>query len=126
MKSTSVNSIRLQTALREPLLHFLILGAAIFGVDQWRNAGSETASDIVVTAKVQQEAKAIFEAGMKREPEKYNHDITVEANYELFQERRIAYSNQIAKVLNLVEKKFGHRDLYCYGVDEAGPDTVRR
>lgn len=68
MKSTSVNSIRLQTALREPLLHFLILGAAIFGVDQWRNAGSETASDIVVTAKVQQEAKAIFEAGMKREP----------------------------------------------------------
>lgn len=68
MKSTSVNSIRLQTALREPLLHFLILGAAIFGVDQWRNAGSETASDIVVTTKVQQEAKAIFEAGMKREP----------------------------------------------------------
>lgn len=68
MKSTPVNSIRLQTALREPLLHFLILGAAIFGVDQWRNAGSETASDIVVTAKVQQEAKAIFEAGMKREP----------------------------------------------------------
>ncbi|MEN9475704.1 MAG: hypothetical protein RIS48_2426 [Pseudomonadota bacterium] len=68
MKSTSVNSTRLQTALREPLLHFLILGAAIFGVDQWRNAGSETASDIVVTAKVQQEAKAIFEAGMKREP----------------------------------------------------------
>lgn len=68
MKSTSVNSIRLQTALREPLLHFLILGAAIFGVDQWRNAGSETASDIVVTVKVQQEAKAIFEAGMKREP----------------------------------------------------------
>lgn len=68
MKSTSVNSIRLQTALREPLLHFLILGAAIFGVDQWRNAGSETASDIVVTAKVQQEAKAIFESGMKREP----------------------------------------------------------
>lgn len=68
MKSTSVNSIRLQTALREPLLHFLILGAAIFGIDQWRNAGSETASDIVVTAKVQQEAKAIFEAGMKREP----------------------------------------------------------
>ena len=68
MKSTSVNSTRLQTALREPLLHFLILGAAIFGVDQWRNAGSETASDIVVTAKVQQEAKAIFETGMKREP----------------------------------------------------------
>lgn len=68
MKSTSVNSTRLQTALREPLLHFLILGAAIFGVDQWRNAGSETASDIVVTAKVHQEAKAIFESGMKREP----------------------------------------------------------
>lgn len=68
MKSTSVNSPRLQTALREPLLHFLILGAAIFGIDQWRNADSDSASDIVVTAKVQQEAKAIFETGMKREP----------------------------------------------------------
>lgn len=68
MKSTSVNSPRVQTALREPLLHFLILGAAIFGIDQWRNADSESASDIVVTAKVQQEAKAIFETGMKREP----------------------------------------------------------
>lgn len=68
MKSTSVNSTRLQTALREPLLHFLILGAAIFGIDQWRNADRESASDIVVTAKVQQEAKAIFETGMKREP----------------------------------------------------------
>lgn len=68
MKSTSVNSPRLQTALREPLLHFLILGAAIFGIDQWRNADSESASDIVVTAKIQQEAKAIFETGMKREP----------------------------------------------------------
>jgi len=68
MKSTSVNSSQLQTALREPLLHFLILGAAIFGIDQWRNADSESASDIVVTARVQQEAKAIFESGMKREP----------------------------------------------------------
>ena len=68
----------------------------------------------------------LWAAGMKREPEKYNHDISVEANPELFQQRRIAYSNQIAAVLNLVEKKFGHRDLYCYGVDEAGPDTVRR
>ena len=68
MKSTSVNSIRLQTALREPLLHFLILGAAVFGVDQWRNPDRESSRDIVVTSQVQQEAKAIFESGMKREP----------------------------------------------------------
>jgi len=68
MKSTSINSSRLQTALREPLLHFLILGAAVFGIDQWLNADSSSSRDIVVTAQVQQEAKQIFEAGMKREP----------------------------------------------------------
>lgn len=68
MKSTSVNSTRLQTALREPLLHFLLLGAAVFGIDQWLNADSSSSRDIVVTAQVQQEAKQIFEAGMKREP----------------------------------------------------------
>lgn len=68
MKSTSVNSTRLQTALREPLLHFLILGAAVFGIDHWLNAGSSSSRDIVVTAQVQQEAKSIFESGMKRPP----------------------------------------------------------
>lgn len=68
MKSTSINSSRLQTALREPLLHFLILGAAVFGIDQWLNADRSSSRDIVVTAQVQQEAKQIFEAGMKREP----------------------------------------------------------
>lgn len=68
MKSTSVNSTRLQTALREPLLHFLILGAAVFGIDHWLNAGSSSSRDIVVTALVQQEAKSIFESGMKRPP----------------------------------------------------------
>ena len=66
-------------------------------------------------------------AGMQREREKYpDQDISVEANPALFQARRIAYSNQLAAVIDRVEKKFGHRDLYCYGVDEAGPGTVRR
>ena len=69
----------------------------------------------------------LWVAGMQREREKYpNQDISVEANPELFKERRIAYSNQIAAVIDRIEKKFGHRDLYCYGVDEAGPGTVRR
>jgi hypothetical protein len=66
-------------------------------------------------------------AGMQREREKYpDQDISVEANPELFQSRRIAFSNQLAAVIDRIEKKFGHRDLYCYGVDEAGPGTVRR
>jgi hypothetical protein len=68
----------------------------------------------------------LWAAGMQREPEKYNHDLSVEAHPELFQERRIAYSNMLAAVIDRVERKFGHRDLFCYGVDEAGPGTVRR
>ena len=55
-----------------------------------------------------------------------DRDTSVEANLGIFQERRVAYSNQLAATIDRIEKKFGHRDLYCYGIDEARPDTVRR
>ncbi len=57
--------------------------------------------------------------------EKPGDESSVEANPGIFQERRVVYSNYIATAVDRIEKKFGHRDLYCYGIDEAGPDTVR-
>ncbi|MCJ0763979.1 peptidyl-prolyl cis-trans isomerase [Variovorax terrae] len=55
-------------AAREPLLHFLLLGALIFGVDHLLDAGRADPQTIVVGADVQKEARDIFAAGMQRQP----------------------------------------------------------
>ena len=53
-------------------------------------------------------------------------DISVEANRELFDERMTLYSNRVSRSLAAAEKLLGHRDIHCYGWDEAGPGGVRR
>ena len=59
--------------------------------------------------------------------EKYNFDISVEANEGLFHERMAAFSNQVAQTTKILRERQGEDTaLYCYGVDEAGPGTVRR
>lgn len=58
----------LKRAAREPLVHFVILGLLLFGVDHVLNARREDPQTITVGADVQQEVREIFVAGMKREP----------------------------------------------------------
>lgn len=57
-----------QSARREPLLHFLLLGAVIFGVDHLVDARREDPQTIVVSAAVQKEARDMFSAGLRRQP----------------------------------------------------------
>ncbi|RTL39383.1 MAG: peptidyl-prolyl cis-trans isomerase [Burkholderiales bacterium] len=53
---------------REPLLHFLLLGAALFGLDHWLNAGKGDANEIVISAEVDEEARQLFKARRGQEP----------------------------------------------------------
>ncbi|MDP4299999.1 peptidylprolyl isomerase [Leptothrix discophora] len=53
---------------REPLLHFLLLGAAIFGIDHVVNGRAMDARTIVVDAQVDEEARQLFKASRGREP----------------------------------------------------------
>ncbi|MCE4555170.1 peptidyl-prolyl cis-trans isomerase [Roseateles cellulosilyticus] len=53
---------------REPLLHFVLLGAALFGADRLVNGAAGSAQEIVVGADVQQEARELFKAQRGREP----------------------------------------------------------
>ncbi|WPB56255.1 peptidylprolyl isomerase [Xylophilus sp. GOD-11R] len=62
------NPSLIQRAAREPLVHFLLLGAVIFGVDHVLESGRENPQTIVVSAATQKEARDIFKAGMQREP----------------------------------------------------------
>jgi hypothetical protein len=53
---------------REPLLHFLLLGALLFGVDHLLNRRAGDANEIVIGAEVDEEARQVFKASRGREP----------------------------------------------------------
>jgi hypothetical protein len=53
---------------REPLLHFLALGALVFGTDQLILAGRGDPDVITVNALVDEEARGVFRASMNRDP----------------------------------------------------------
>ncbi|HEY8880651.1 MAG TPA: peptidylprolyl isomerase [Roseateles sp.] len=53
---------------REPLLHFLLLGALLFGIDHLLNRRSGDAHEIVIGAEVDEEARQLFKATRNREP----------------------------------------------------------
>jgi hypothetical protein len=54
--------------LREPLLHFLVLGGLLFGIDHYLIGRSDDPRTIVVGAQVDTEAKQIFKATRGRDP----------------------------------------------------------
>jgi hypothetical protein len=54
--------------LREPLLHFVLLGAAIFGIDHLLFTRSDDPRTIVVGAEVDAEARRVFKASRGTEP----------------------------------------------------------
>jgi hypothetical protein len=55
--------------LREPLLHFLVLGAALFAVDHLVSARADDPRLIVVGSEVDAQAKALFKSSRGREPD---------------------------------------------------------
>lgn len=54
--------------VREPLLHFLLLGALLFGVDRLVNRGTGEANEILISAEVDAEARELFKAQRGKEP----------------------------------------------------------
>lgn len=53
---------------REPLLHFLLLGALLFGLDYAINRSSGDAREIVISAAIDDEARQIFKAKRGQDP----------------------------------------------------------
>ena len=60
--------MRLQSFLREPLLHFLVIGAALFAYFQWSTSGSSAANRIVLRAGQIEQLVAAFTKTWKRPP----------------------------------------------------------
>ena len=59
---------RLPGWLREPLLHFVVLGGALFAVDHFLIGDADDPRTIVVGADVDREARETFKAARGREP----------------------------------------------------------
>jgi hypothetical protein len=60
---------RLPAWLREPLLHFLVLGAALFAVDRALLEPEDDLLTIVISPEVDRENIALFKAARAREPD---------------------------------------------------------
>jgi hypothetical protein len=71
--------------LREPLLHFVLIGAALFAVDRIANAPEQALRTIVVDASVDRQALELFKQARGREP---NAD-------ELYALRRVWLDNEV-------------------------------
>jgi hypothetical protein len=57
----------LRGALREPLLHFIVFGALVFGADHLLTARRDGPNVIVMDAAVDEEARSVFRSAMGRE-----------------------------------------------------------
>lgn len=58
----------LHNALREPLLHFVLLGGLVFGAEQLLQSQKDDPSVIVVGPAVEEEARTIFRSAKGRDP----------------------------------------------------------
>lgn len=66
-------------------------------------------------------------SGMQRNITDYpNRDISVEANPEKFAQCKASYERDVTRLMDGMRKRFGNPQVYLYGIDEAGPATVRR
>jgi hypothetical protein len=71
--------------LREPLLHFLVLGAVLFGLDHLIVSNSDDPRTILIDAKVDDEARTVFKAARGRDPNRE----------ELYALRRVWLDNEV-------------------------------
>jgi len=69
-----MNAEKLPAWLREPLLHFAVVGALLFGIDHYLVGRETDPRLIVVDAAVDQEAIAVWKASRGRDPDKAELD----------------------------------------------------
>ncbi|MBX9964626.1 MAG: peptidyl-prolyl cis-trans isomerase [Burkholderiales bacterium] len=81
----AIGRMRYPNWLREPLLHFVLLGGLLFAVDHLVSGRSDDPRTITVDAKVDGEARQVFKAARGREP---NEE-------ELYALRRVWLDNEV-------------------------------
>lgn len=118
---------KLPGMLREPLVHFIVLGALVFGADHLLMSKRDGPNVIVVDGAVDEEARSVFRSAMSREPTPEDMKILRQRwldNEVLYREGLALRVDQgditirervICKALSLIEAK-----LSLPQIDEAG------
>jgi hypothetical protein len=83
--TTDSKGSRLPNWAREPLLHFVLLGAVLFTFDYFLLSSAEDPNVITVDARVDHEARAVFKAARGRDPNRE----------ELYALRRVWLDNEV-------------------------------
>ena len=92
--------------LREPLLHFVVLGALLFGVSRWWDARSPTDDKTIVVSAAQREQLAMdFEALAGREP----RDDELQRLVDAWVDREILYREAVRMGLDRGDPKVKQR-----------------
>jgi hypothetical protein len=94
--------------LREPLLHFVVLGAVLFGVDHFIASRTDDPRTIVVDAAIDQEAIQVFKAARGREP----NDEELYALRRVWLDNEVLYREGLALELDKGDKAIRERVIF--------------
>ncbi len=99
---------RLPGWAREPLLHFLLIGALLFAADHVLNRGASDANTIVVGADVTAEAVQTFKAARGREPDAQE----LKALQQVWLDNEVLYREGIALQLDKGDSAIRERVIF--------------
>ena len=108
---------QLSNWLREPLLHFVLLGGVLFAVDYFLVGRDDYPNTIVIDAAVDQEARAVFKASRGREPD----EAELYALRRVWLDNEVLYREGLALQLDKGEKAIRERVIFkALSVIDAG------
>lgn len=115
--SASAPRARFSEWLREPLLHFIVLGALLFGVDHFIAGQSDDPHTIVLDAAIDNEAKQVFAASRGRPP----NEEELRALRQVWLDNEVLYREGLALELDRGDKAIRERVIFkALSVVDAG------
>lgn len=94
--------------LREPLLHFVLIGAALFAVDHWLVSQADDPRTIVITREVDDEARGLFKASRGREP----NEAELKALRQAWLDNEVLYREGLAMQVDRGDKAMRERVIF--------------
>lgn len=93
---------------REPLVHFIVLGAFLFAIDSLLISRTEDPNTIVIDAQVDQEAKQVFESSRGRPP----NEQELQALRQVWLDNEVLYREGLALGLDKGDKAIRERVIF--------------
>lgn len=94
--------------LREPLLHFVLIGAALFAVDHWLVSQADDPRTIVITREADDEARALFKSSRGREP----NEAEMKALRQTWLDNEVLYREGLAMQVDRGDKAMRERVIF--------------